>query len=249
MFKEIKLFLLSDMRKRLIIPLLKNITICILLSLLFYDNLLFLPLLAPVFVLLSYEDIKRIKEKENSLRLTEFQDLLMVLSQSLQAGASVENAFTTATEELSKIHGGKSVVMKSLYKIIYGLQMNIPIEKLILNMAEEIDIEEVHLFASVFTGGLKSGVNTIEVISFTSDSLMENIKTSREAEQIISAKKTEQNIMNLVPMGILLYIKLCSGDFIEALYHNLSGVLIMTVFLCIYLIAYLWSAKIMKLEG
>ena len=231
------------------VPLLKNITICILLSLLFYDNLWFLPLRAPVFVLLSYEDIKRIKEKENTLRLTEFQDLLMVLSQSLQAGASVENAFTTAAEELRKIHGGKSVVMKSLYKIIYGLQMNIPIERLILNMAEAIDIEEVHLFASVFNGGIKSGIDTIEVISFTSDSLMETIKTSREAEQIISEKKTEQNIMSLVPMGILLYIKLCSGEFIEALYHNLSGVLIMTVFLSIYMVAYVWSSRIMKLEG
>lgn len=240
--------MLSDLRKRLMVPLLKNLTICFLLSWLFFDNFLFLPLLTPVFVLLNYEDIKKIKGNENALRLTEFQDLLMVLSQSLQAGASVENSFTAAVEELRKIHDGKSVVMKSLYKIIYGLQMNMPIEKLILNMAEAVDIEEVHLFASVFTGGLKSGVNTIEVISFTSHSLMEKIKAGREANQIISAKKTEQSIMNLVPMGILLYVKLCSGDFIEALYHNLSGALIMTVFLSIYLIAYVWSAKIMKLE-
>ena len=240
--------MLSELRKRLMVPLLKNLIICILLSWLFFDNFLFLPLLTPVFVLLNYEDIKKIKGNENALRLTEFQDLLMVLSQSLQAGASVENSFTAAVEELRKIHDGKSVVMKSLYKIIYGLQMNMPIEKLILNMAEAVDIEEVHLFASVFTGGLKSGVNTIEVISFTSHSLMEKIKAGREANQIISAKKTEQSIMNLVPMGILLYVKLCSGDFIEALYHNLSGVLIMTVFLSIYLIAYVWSAKIMKLE-
>lgn len=243
------MFLLSDMKKRLMTPLFKNLVICILLSLLFYDNLLFFPLFIPVYFLLTYEDIKKIKEQEYALRLAQFQDLLMILSQSLEAGASVENAFTTATEELSRIHGGTSVVMKSLYKIVYGLQMNIPIEKLILNMAEEVNVKELHLFASVLTGGIKSGVDTIAVISFTSDSLMESIKANREAEQIISAKRTEQNIMNLVPMGILLYIKLCSGDFIEALYHNLSGGLIMTVFLFIYLLAYLWSAKIMKLEG
>ena len=231
------------------IPLVKNSIICVLLSFLFYDSLWFLPLFIPVFLILSYVDLKRIKEKEVGLRLTEFQDLLMLLSQSLQAGASVENGFTMAAEELQKIHGGKSVVMKSLYKIIYGLQMNLPIEKLILNMAEAINIEEVRLFASVLSGGIKSGVNTIEVISFTSESLMESIKASREAKQIISAKMTEQNIMNLVPMGILVYIKLCSGDFIEALYHNLSGALIMTLFLVVYLIAYLWSLRIMKLEG
>lgn len=218
------------------------------LSWLFYDNLLFVVPLFPVFVLLTYKDIQNIKAKQSKEKLLEFQNMLMVLSQSLQVGNSVENAFINAAKELEKIHGHQSVVMKSLYKITHGLDMNVPVEKVVSDMAEAVNEEEVHLFASVFYDAKRSGLNMIEVISFTTNSLLEKIRIKRETEMIVSAKKTEQNIMSVVPMGILLYIKICSGDFIASLYHNMSGILIMTGLLIVYLIAYLWSGYIMEIE-
>lgn len=222
--------------------------VIVLLSWLFYDNFLFSLFLIPIFLVLFYQDIKRIKEKASEEKILEFQDFLMVLSQSLQAGSSVENSFKNALKELEKIYSAKSLIMESLYRVANGMEMNIPIEKLVLEMAERVNEEDVKTFAAVFSGAKRSGVNMVEVISFTIDSLLEKIKIKRETDTIVRSKKTEQSIMSVVPMAILLYIKLCSGDFIEALYHNFSGGLIMTVFLIVYLIAYLWSAKIMDIE-
>lgn len=230
------------------LPLLKNMIVTVLLSWLFYDNLLFVVLLSPVFVLLTYKDIQNIKALQSKEKLQEFQDMLMVLSQSLQVGSSVENSFINAAMEMEKIHGNQSEVMRCLYKIRNGLDMNVSIEKLVSDMAEAVDEEEVRLFSGVFSNAKRSGVNMIEVISFTTNSLLEKIRIKRETEMIVSSKKTEQNIMSVVPMGILFYIKLCSGEFIASLYHNLSGIFIMTALLAVYIIAYLWSGLIMKIE-
>ena len=246
--KEIISFCCKKPKKQLLLPVIKNVIVIVLLSWLFYDNFLFSLFLIPVFFILFYQDIKGIKEKMSEEKMLEFQDLLMVLSQSLQAGTSVENSFKNALKELEKIYSAKSLIMESLYRVVNGMEMNIPIEKLVLEMAERVNEEDVKTFASVFSGAKRSGVNMVEVISFTIDSLLEKIKIKRETDTIVRAKKTEQSIMSVVPMAILLYIKLCSGDFIEALYHSFSGGLIMTVFLIVYLIAYLWSAKIMEIE-
>lgn len=178
----------------------------------------------------------------------EFQDMLMIISQSIQVGNSIETAFINAAEDLGKIHGQNSVVMQSLYRIIYGIQMNVPIDKLVNDMSKRVEEEEFRLFASVFSGSVKSGSDILDVIAFTADNIFEKIKNKRESDQIINSKKNEQSIMSLVPLAILLYVKLCSSDFIASLYHSLFGVCIMTTFLLIYLAAYLWSLKLMKIE-
>ena len=64
---------------------------------------------------------------------------------------------------------------------------------------------------------------------------------------LVAAKKYEQQIMNLVPMGIILYIRVSNPGYFDSLYHNLAGVLIMTAALALYLAAYLLSEKILEI--
>ena len=49
-------------------------------------------------------------------------------------------------------------------------------------------------------------------------------------------------IMGVMPLGILIYIGLTSYEFIEPLYHNLMGVIVMSVSLVLY-VACLYIAK------
>lgn len=246
--REIKDFCKKDTRKKLPLVIAKNVGIIGGLSYLFYDSLLYVLLLLPVFLLLFLEDVRKINKKKSEKTLIQFQDMLVIMSQDLQASASVENAFVHAGRELKKIYGTDTEVMKSLQKITHGLTINIPIEKLVFSMAERINEDEISMFAEVFAGAKRSGGNMVETISFTINTLLEKIRIKRETNMIISSKKLEQNIMSVIPMIILLYVKLCCGGFIESLYHCLSGVLIMTVFLIIYAVAYVWSKRIMDIE-
>lgn len=65
---------------------------------------------------------------------------------------------------------------------------------------------------------------------------------------MISAKKMEQKIMNLVPFLIIFYIGTTSKGFFDVLYHNLVGVVVMTVCLVFYGAAWRFSKKIVEIE-
>lgn len=56
----------------------------------------------------------------------------------------------------------------------------------------------------------------------------------------------ELGIMKIMPFGILLYIDMGNPGYFDSLYHNLTGAVIMTGCLGVYLGAYLLGERIMK---
>lgn len=235
-------------KKQAALMLLKNFFIIAIIAYVFYDNFLLIFALLPCFLFLFYEDVKKMEQVDASKLLLQFQDFLELMSQSMQAGSSVENAFSNSYRELRQVYREETQLLTHLGKVVNALHINIPIEKLLMNMADYLEVNEIRLFATVFSGAKRSGGDMVEVISFAVSLLTEKIRIRREIEMIISSKKLEQKIMSFIPMVILLYVRFCCGEFILSMYHSISGVVIMTVLLALYVFAYLWSRKIMDIE-
>ena len=86
------------------------------------------------------------------------------------------------------------------------------------------------------------------IIRSSVDVIRMKMEVKKKIETMISAKKMEQNIMNVVPFAILIYINATSPGFFDCLYHNPAGILIMTVLFAIYLVAYFLAQKIIQIE-
>ena len=54
--------------------------------------------------------------------------------------------------------------------------------------------------------------------------------------------------MSMVPGVMILYMQVTSSGFLDVLYHNLPGVLVMTGCLVVYLLAWRVSGKILQIE-
>ena len=54
--------------------------------------------------------------------------------------------------------------------------------------------------------------------------------------------------MNYVPLGIILYMRLTSGEMFEKVYHNWIGAIFMTICLIVYFIARLIAEKIVDIK-
>ena len=76
----------------------------------------------------------------------------------------------------------------------------------------------------------------------------EIMDTRREIRTLLAARVYEQRIMSVMPAAVLLYIRLGSGEFLEGLYHNVTGVLVMSVCLGIYGAAYLMGKRMVQFE-
>lgn len=88
----------------------------------------------------------------------------------------------------------------------------------------------------------------ISIIKSTAFVLREKIELKEEIETIVSSRKFEQLIMYLMPFVIFIYIDLTQHGFFSPLYHNITGIIVSTFCLIIYMCSILISKKILEIE-
>ena len=127
-------------------------------------------------------------------------------------------------------------------------KMSIPVEELFLDFGKRSGIEDIENFAAVLYIAKRNGGDLGKVIEKVTRMLGDKIDVKKEIEATLTAKKSEQMIMSLMPAGIILYLQLASPGFLDMLYGNLFGWCAMTVCLAVYGGAYWMGKKIVDIE-
>ena len=180
------------------------------------------------------EERKRSKKNMN----VQFRDMLVSLSCAMRAGYSVENALREAADEMKLTYGGESEICLQLKIMLNQLGMGMPVRDVFLDLAQRSGIEDINTFAQVFSIAQRSGGDMVEIIKKTTDDISQKVDTRGEIDVLVSAKRLECNIMMLMPPGIILYINISSDSLLDPLYGNTAGVLIMTLCLGLYVLAW-----------
>lgn len=222
--------------------------IVVILAFFFYRSVWSLPFLIPVYLLYQRESSQSYIQKRRKETAIQFKDAILAVSSNQKVGYSVENSFKQSYEDMTLLYGKESVICRELYIIISGLGNNMILENMIYDFGKRSGVEEIMEFAQVFAAAKRNGGNMTEVIERSALVIEEKVETEKEIQILISARKLEQKIMNVVPFGILLYISATSRGFFDILYHNLAGVVIMTVCLGAYIGAVFLSRKIVNIE-
>lgn len=139
-------------------------------------------------------------------------------------------------------------MLEELKEMLAKSGNNIRPEILLAELANHHPMEEVKSFAEVFCTARISGGSLNTVIKSTAAQMAGTMDTKREIATMLAAKVYEQRIMTVMPAAVLLYVRIGSGEFLEGLYHNPSGIGVMTVCLCIYLSAYLMGKRMVQFE-
>lgn len=160
----------------------------------------------------------------------------------------MENAFAQAWEEFAKLHGRKSLMAQEFRNISHRMKLNEPLEQLVEDLAQRSGVEEIVSFSQVFVFAKRSGGDMMKIFGNTVEKIRQKSDVEREIATVVTAKKTEQRIMDLVPFGILFYVGTASPEFLAPLYGNLPGAFVMTVCLFAYLLAFLLAEKILEIE-
>ncbi len=215
---------------------------------LFYESLIGTLLISPMLLLyLKLKRIKHIKERRWRLNL-EFRDGIISLLAALNAGYSSEHAFEETVRDLENLYQKNALIMEEFYSINNQLKMNITVEQALTDLGNRSGVEDIVSFAEIFATAKRTGGDLIRVIKTTCNTINDKIEIKREIVTLVTAKQFEANIMKLIPVGILLYMRISSPGYLSPLYHNLSGVLVMTALLMVYLGAYLLIDKITDIE-
>jgi tight adherence protein B len=166
----------------------------------------------------------------------------------LNAGYSLEHAFGDARRDLALVYPGEAYIFSELDAIAAGLRVNIPLEELLRDFGERSGTDDICDFANVVTAAKRSGGNLIRIIQKTVRSISDKLAVEEEIKTLIASKRLEEQIMMKMPYGMIFYLRISNGEFMEVLYHNLLGICLMTVFLLLIYAADYWASRIMEIS-
>ena len=218
------------------------------LAVLFYKSVVAVLLFSPfAWIYLKYSEKGLMKKRKWEFN-QQFKQGIMSLSAALNAGYSIENAFLEATKDLSLMYEEDADIMQEFSWITKQIAMNKTVEECLAELAGRTGIEDVENFSEIFQTAMRTGGDIIKIIQQTGKNIGERIEIQREMETVIAQKKMEANIMSIVPLGIILYMWVASPGFLDPLYHNVFGCILMTVVLVVYILSYLLMKKIVDIQ-
>ena len=195
-----------------------DLALILLLGWLFYDSLISAIGLLPGMFWMLQEQKNTLRRRRRQEMQQQFLDAIQMMAASLQSGYSVENAVRASAKELEKLYPRDAFIVLEFRNLAFQLDRNRSVEDL------------------------------LHVIRNTVSCIRQKQETIAEIETVLTGKMTEQKVMSLMPLLILLYVRLTSPEFLSGMYGNLTGRAVMTVCLLIYAVAYLWGKKIVRIE-
>ena len=239
-------YMLSKVEKGRIILYSLGLTIGI--AFLFYRSMWGMCCFPFLYFLFYKREKENGKEKRDQQLLGEFVNGIRVLNTSLQAGISMENAWREVQKEVQMMYGEESLFFKEIKEMNHSIALNVPVEKLMLGFAYRSGLEDIITFAELFEYAKRSGGNWRRIIGEVVQHIQDKYDARREIEVMIASKKLEQQVLNVIPLGILLFLQLSSWDYMSILYHNPVGIICMSVCLVVYGASFMLSEKILQIQ-
>lgn len=217
-------------------------------SYLFFCSWIPFVLFLPGVFLFIREQKKTLQKKREKQIKQQFLDGIQMMSSALSAGYSAENALCEAVKEMKKIYEPDTVVLCEFHYIETQIRMNRNMEELLLDFGRRSAVDDIRSFAEVFMTAKRSGGDLLSIIRNTVFCIRQKQETMQEIETCLAGKVMEQNIMSLIPILILVYVKLTSPDFLNVMYGNITGISVMGICLMVYAAAYFWGRSIVRIE-
>ncbi|OGO86724.1 MAG: hypothetical protein A2Y22_05795 [Clostridiales bacterium GWD2_32_59] len=218
-------------------------------SYLFYANIVISLLFScSAYMYLKIKTKQMIMKRKRQL-LLEFKDAIYLLSTSLSAGYSVENAFKKTLEALRDLYQGQeTLIIKELETIVQQTGLNKSISTLLLSFSKRAEIEDITNFVDVFITCENIGGNLNEVIKTTSNIISEKIEVEEEIGILVTQKKMEQKVISIIPICIMLILSLTASDYLTPLHNSFAGYVVVTVALTTIFTASIVAKKIMDIK-
>lgn len=220
-----------------------------LISYIFYASVFFSMIISIIGMILPRYQKEHLRKARQDKLTLEFKDALYSIYTSLAAGESPENALKQVPEDLASLYSGEDTFIIPEFEIIRRrLEMNISIEQVLGSFAGRTGVQDIENFADIFITSIDTGGRQNEIIKNSINTIVEKIEIKRDITIKISGKKFEAQVMTLMPVFMILFLSIMSGDYIEPMYTTFEGRIVMTVALAIIGIAYKVGEKIMTIE-
>lgn len=211
-----------------------------------YESLLAFPAGAAVALLL-YRIWKQSARDRRKLEFEkQFSEFLSTLYSGLMAGYSMENGVRSAAGDMERMYGKENLIVRELRGIVKEMSLHVPAARLFISLGERSGSEDIRNLGEVLSIAEKAGGSPDQTLKVCYRTILERMDTRQEIAAVIAGKVFEQRIMSVVPAGIILYLRVSFGNFMDCLYGNAAGACIMTAALTVYMAAVVLGERMVR---
>lgn len=160
----------------------------------------------------------------------------------------MENAIREAEKDLHPLYPENSRIRKEFERMVHQMEMNLTAEQILEEFAERVHLEDAENFVTVFSVAKRTGGDSIAILKDSIRMIGEKLEVEREIQTLLAAKKLEFQVMCVIPLGMVMYMRAAFPEFLSVLYGNAPGIFLMTVCMGIYGFAYQMGKKMIQIE-
>lgn len=183
-----------------------------------------------------------VQKRKQKLR-EQFFELLQAMSVSMRAGNPVLKALESARDDLSLIYPGRSDILVELDGIIAKFHNAVPLSQAFADFAQRSGLEDVASFASIYATIEGKSSRADEIIRETQQIIADKMEIEMEIDTLMTAAKSEVNIMLFMPLVILGVIGYAGAGFMDAIYTTDAGRAVATGGLVVFIISFIMARK------
>ena len=173
----------------------------------------------------------------------QFFDLLQAMSVAMRAGNPVLKALESAREDLALIYPERSDILVELDGIIGKFHNAVPLSQAFSDFARRSGLEDVASFASIYATIEGKSSRADEIIRETQQIIADKMEIEMEIDTLMTAAKSEVNIMLFMPLVILGVIGYAGAGFMDAIYTTAVGRMVATGGLVVFIISFVMARK------
>lgn len=190
---------------------------------------------------------KGIDKRLFKLRM-QFFDLLEAMAVSLRAGNPPIKALESAKNDLSVLYSEDSDIIVEIKIMLSKFQNGYMLSQAFDDLAERSELEDIKSFASVYSTIEGKSSRADEIIRETQQIIADKMEIELEMETLMTAAKSEANMMLLLPLVMLLVIGYAGAGFMDAIYTTPTGRLVATGGLLVFFACTIMINKFSKIE-
>ena len=214
----------------------------------YLSNIIVAALFGVVALLIFLPFIKKtLMEKRAKKLRRQFADLLEVLSTLFSAGSTLNDAFLQAERDLQAQYSVNDYIIREVAEINEGIRNGISLEEMLYSFGRRSNNQDIINFSNVIANCYRLGGDFRVIIRRTRDIIVEKIEIEEEINTKMSSNSMQLNAMTLMPIILVGLLKTTNGTFAENL-SSLVGVAVTSVALVLFVVAYFWGRKIIKVQ-
>jgi tight adherence protein B len=185
----------------------------------------------------------RLRNKRFHQLETQFPDAFMMLSSSLQAGASLHMAFQDLVKQ------SPAPINQEFGLLVKRMQLGVSLEDGLIELEKRVPIQSFVMASSAIRISREVGGNLVETINSMADTLRRKQTMEGKIDSLTAQGKAQGTFMAMVPVGLALILSFFEPEAMRKLYTTREGLMVLSAMIVMQVMGFVFIRKITSIDS